>query len=165
MLQIREHLFLGTLIEARKEKKLLDAGVLNLLCVASSCRFPKEERIRLLHLPLADEGTGDLIQVSEKAVEFIDKVKAEQGRVLVFCRQAQNRSPSVIISYLMASEGLSLKEAYRDIQEKRSLICPHRDYFSQLQELDKSHFGSVSFTEEDRGENPQDFITKNWDKN
>ena len=162
MIQIRSHLFLGTQREARNESELLRNGISHLLCVTTSFRHPRDESFRYLHRPLADEGTSTLSDVLDECCSFIETAKLEAGRTLLFCRQAQNRSPSITIAYLMRHEDMPLRKAYLEVANARPEISPHESYFAQLQELDRELFGAVSFSEEDRGGSVQALIREMW---
>eukprot|EP01105_Mastigella_eilhardi_P007100 TRINITY_DN1854_c0_g1_i2.p2 TRINITY_DN1854_c0_g1~~TRINITY_DN1854_c0_g1_i2.p2 ORF type:complete len:141 (-),score=66.36 TRINITY_DN1854_c0_g1_i2:8-430(-) len=69
-----------------------------------------------------------------------------------------NRSPTVVIGYLMQFEGMTLQCAYKHVLQRRGSISPHEEYFAQLQKLDQQLHGVVSFTEEMRGGSLQDKI-------
>jgi|GEM_PF-6737977 len=139
-----------------------ELGITHLLCVATSFRFPSDESFVFLHQPLADDGTTALCTILENCFEFLDRVKSIQGQTLVFCRQAQNRSPTVVIAYLMKSCGMNLRAAYSMVHSLRPEISPHASYFEQLQRLDQSLFGNVSLTEKERGGSVQGFIMEMW---
>ncbi|TPP58912.1 Dual specificity protein phosphatase 10 [Fasciola gigantica] len=52
--------------------------------------------------------------------------------VLVHCQAGISRSPALVIAYLMAHSGLSLRDAYRWVKSKRSVISPNFAFLGQL---------------------------------
>lgn len=157
---ILNHLHLGTQRESRNEGKLIAAGVTHLLCVADSFRFPSDPALKYLHVPLSDEGLSDLTNSFQRCFDFIEASRESGGKTFLFCRQAQNRSPTITIAYLMSAFQKPLSEAYSIVQKEKSDISPHANYFKQLQKLDQDLFGKISMSEQDRGGSIQELIRK-----
>lgn len=158
--EILPHLHLGTQRESRNEENLIAQGITHLLCVADSFRFPNDPLLKYLHVPLSDEGSSDLQLVFQKCFQFIEESRISGGRTFLFCRQAQNRSPSITLAYLMSYCGKTLSESYELVQGIKSDISPHETYFEQLQALDQELFGKISMTQADRGGSVQDAIRR-----
>lgn len=57
-----------------------------------------------------------------------------------------NRSPTVVLGYLMQFEKMTLKAAYEHTKQRRSLISPHENYFAQLEQFELVLYGNNSFT-------------------
>ena len=111
-----------------------------------------------LHVPLSDEGDSDLSPTFNRCFDFIEDSLTRGGKTFLFCRQAQNRSPTIVIAYLMTRYQKTLMESYSIVQSKKSDIAPHENYFKQLQLLDQELFGQISMTEKERGGNVQEVI-------
>jgi len=58
------------------------------------------------------------------------------NRLLLHCTQGISRSSSCILAYLMEYEGMSLKEAYEYVKNRRSVIDPRADFVDALRELE-----------------------------
>lgn len=158
MPEILPHLHLGTQKESRNEVQLLANGITHLLCVAGSFRFPTNPELKHLHVPLSDEGDSELSPTFSRCFDFIEDSLTRGGKTFLFCRQAQNRSPSIVIAYLMTRYQKTLMESYLIVQNKKSDIAPHENYFRQLQLLDQELFGQISMTEKERGGSIQNAI-------
>ena len=52
--------------------------------------------------------------------------------VLVHCYAGVSRSASVVIAYLMNQHGMSLKDAYQYVKNKRYFIKPNEGFRKQL---------------------------------
>jgi protein-tyrosine phosphatase len=160
MAEILKHLHLGTQNQSRNEAQLISLGITHLLGVADSLRFPNDSSLKYLHIPLSDVGDSDLESAFQKCFDFIEDSKKTDGKTFLFCRFAQNRSPSITIAYLMSYYQKTLFEAYSEVVEKKSDISPHERYFKQLQDLELKLFGKVSMGEDDRGQSVQEMIRR-----
>jgi protein-tyrosine phosphatase len=168
--QILPYLFLGNKFasSSRTREKF---GITHVLSVESTCRYPLHENdYKFLHVPLSDFGRSNLEDEITGALDFIDSVRyievdsenvsnvSENARelrpnkkILVHCTAGVNRSPSVVIAYLMVKCGLTLRESYMHVLECRHQISPHELYFEQLQEWERKLYGYVSLTREHIG--------------
>ncbi|KAH3759083.1 Dual specificity protein phosphatase 16 [Pelomyxa schiedti] len=109
-------------------------------------------------IPISDFGTDTLTPILDKCFSFINEARNSHGRVLVHCSLGVNRSPTVVIAYLMCHCGMTLQQAYTHVLGKRNAISPHELYFIQLQQLDERLYGRVSFTEKDRNGSLQEYM-------
>jgi protein-tyrosine phosphatase len=160
MAEILKHLHLGTQNQSRNEAQLISLGITHLLGVADSLKYPSDPSLKFLHVPLSDIGDSDLDRAFQKCFDFIEDSKQSSGKTFLFCRFAQNRSPSITIAYLMSYYNKSLFEAYSDVVGKKSDISPHERYFKQLQDLDLKLHGKISMSEDDRGQSVQEMIRR-----
>lgn len=68
------------------------------------------------------------------------KIKADisvPGRVLVHCLMGVSRSATLVLAFLMITEGLTLQEAVAAVRPHRD-ICPNPGFLQQLRTLDMS---------------------------
>lgn len=59
------------------------------------------------------------------------------GRVLVHCVMGVSRSATLVLAFLMISEGLTLQEAVAAVRPHRD-VCPNPGFLQQLRTLDMS---------------------------
>jgi hypothetical protein len=59
-------------------------------------------------------------------------VPADGKRILFHCMQGVSRSATLLIAYLMKSDGLSLREAFEMTKSKRSKVRPNGDFAEAL---------------------------------
>lgn len=59
------------------------------------------------------------------------------GRVLVHCLMGVSRSATLVLAFLMITEGLTLQEAVAAVRPHRD-VCPNPGFLQQLRTLDMS---------------------------
>ena len=81
---------------------------------------------------------GSLLYHIDAALKFINDAREEGGKILVHCIEGKSRSPSIVIAYLMESQGLSLLESYQRVKYLRFITQPNSNFLDQLAEYEKS---------------------------
>eukprot|EP00727_Mastigamoeba_balamuthi_P002651 m51a1_g12383 putative dual specificity (264) ;mRNA; r:632020-633204 len=81
--------------------------------------------LRSLYLPLLDLCEYDIAAHVEPFVEFVDRARAERGRVLVHCMAGISRSATMVMVYLIRSEGMSYEQASAHARACRSRVDPN----------------------------------------
>lgn len=161
--KINNYIYLGDRLHGAAERVMKEHGITHVLNVHHSCRFPPPNAPWVfLHVPVSDYGDSDLGSVDSKTLRmcfaFMQKAKEENGVVLVHCRKGINRSPTIVIAWLMCNEGMTLKKAHTLVQQCRPCASPHEKYFKQLQTVDQRVHGAVSYTREEAGPSLQDMM-------
>ncbi|KFV51246.1 Dual specificity protein phosphatase 16, partial [Gavia stellata] len=90
-----------------------------------------------LRVPVNDSFCEKILPWLDKSVDFIEKAKASNGRVLVHCLAGISRSATIAIAYIMKRMDMSLDEAYRFVKEKRPTISPNFNFLGQLLDFEK----------------------------
>ncbi|MCJ1467934.1 hypothetical protein MMC07_006559 [Pseudocyphellaria aurata] len=86
-----------------------------------------------LELKVQDLAHADLLQHLPATCQFIAEARAAGGTVLVHCLAGVSRSTTVVVAYLMKSEGLTRDAALQSVQEARDCACPNQGFMVQLQ--------------------------------
>ena len=139
--------YIGNYKQIFDARMLAERKITHLLCTSQSMRV-RDDDMACAHAPLDDRGRTDLSAVFEKAFSFIDKALSTGGSVLVYCRQGVNRSPTVVMGWLMKNKQWTLKQAYEYVQAKRPQAWPHERYFAKLSEYERQLHGRNSYTAE-----------------
>ena len=153
-------LYLGSAVDARNERRLSTLGISRILNVSDSARFPDDTSIVLKHIPVSDFGDTNLVPIFTVANTFISAAKLDDVPVLVHCRHGQNRSPTVVVAYLMEREGMSLKDAYHLVSTARPRTAIHEVYFEQLRQIEFARSGTTTLSQEDVGPSVQELIRR-----
>jgi len=141
--EILPTLFLGSKIDSMKEARLRELKITHILSVTSG----KQHVVpgcKLMTVPMADNGNSDLHDVMERSLGFIEESQEEENKLLIHCHLGQNRSPTLVIAWLMKNKKMSMHDAYTFVKEKRKIVHPHKLYIEQLREYDKRLFGVYS---------------------
>uniref|UniRef100_A0A8C4SCZ5 protein-tyrosine-phosphatase n=2 Tax=Erpetoichthys calabaricus TaxID=27687 RepID=A0A8C4SCZ5_ERPCA len=132
---ILSHLYLGALSDVNEEV-LQALGISHVMNVSRSCPQPPFLPEAHFHrVPINDSHSEDLLPFLGGALDFIDLVLSQHGRVLVHCLAGVSRSAAVAIAYTMRHLGMTLDEAYRYVKERRPSISPNFNFLGQLQQF------------------------------
>ncbi|XP_069752434.1 dual specificity protein phosphatase 8-like isoform X2 [Narcine bancroftii] len=137
--RILPHLYLGSQKDVLNKDLMVQNGITFVLNASNSC--PKPDFISESHfmrIPVNDNYCEKLLPWLDESVDFIDKAKVSNCRVLVHCLAGISRSATVAIAYIMKSMGLSSDDAYRFIKDRRPSISPNFNFMGQLLEYEKS---------------------------
>jgi atypical dual specificity phosphatase len=95
--------------------------------------------IKHLNLPILDEIWSNMGRYFDHTVEWIKNAmdEDESANVVVHCKCGISRSPSVVIAYLMATQGMSLSDSLSHIKTKRKISRPNSGFMDQLTDYEK----------------------------
>ncbi|CAF0737817.1 unnamed protein product [Rotaria sp. Silwood1] len=91
-----------------------------------------------LRIPINDCLNAQLLPYFEKTYIFIEKVRLNNGRVLIHCLAGISRSPAVAIAYVIRHLHLSADDAYQYVKQRRSQISPNFNFLGQLYEYERN---------------------------
>lgn len=124
-------------MDSINDTKLNKLRITHILSVAGGKQH-KVPECEHLSVPMADNGNSDLSRVIDQVFPFIEKSQQEGNRLFIHCKLGQNRSPTVVIAWLMKKEKKynSFFKAYKHVKFKRPMVQPHKSYIKQLRDLD-----------------------------
>lgn len=145
-------LWLGDRVAAANAARLGVEAVVN--CAPRHVAAPEPAPARYLELDLSDAPVvsresgevsfDDAAQHFEGACAFINEAMDAGLSVLVHCAGGVSRSATVVLAYLIAREGMSLRDAYEYLSSVRAVIGPNATFFTQLVELEERVHGKAS---------------------
>ncbi|KIM89326.1 hypothetical protein PILCRDRAFT_813256 [Piloderma croceum F 1598] len=96
------------------------------------CTCPSN--VKQLSLPIEDKSSSDMSRYFDRAVEWIQNAmdEDENVNVVVHCMCGISRSPTIVIAYLMATQGMSLSDSLSHVKTKRIISRPNRGFMNQL---------------------------------
>ena len=92
--------------------------------------FP--ETIKYLRIDILDMPSVYILGHLEKCNQFINEARSGGGSVLVHCNAGISRSSSIIIGYLMKTNGWSFDESLHHVRKVRPIVCPNEGFAKQL---------------------------------
>lgn len=96
-------------------------------------------------IPINDDDDGRLTSYFKLFSDLINTTINQMGKnVLVHCSSGVSRSSTIVIAYLMNKQGMTLRDAYRYVYERRNIILPGIGFFRELMALDLKLYASNS---------------------
>merc|ERR1711918_255322 len=118
------------------ESNLIRAGITSVLTIANdtpdvvSYMTERLASFKYLQLDVGDFGTDPkgMPDAFPKAFDFIDEARhSPGGAVFVHCANGSNRSPTIVIAYVMHHKEISLQAAYNLVLWRRPHVQPLAD--------------------------------------
>lgn len=93
--------------------------------------------VEFVKVSVDDTPYADLGSHFDGIADKIDEVHRGGGRTLVHCVAGVSRSASLCIAYLMKHVGMTLRDAYDHVKERRPIVRPNNGFFRQLVEYER----------------------------
>jgi len=139
-------LYLGCEDKAGNERELLSIGITHILSV--NRRVSEIKGIEYEQFVMNDRGRTELNKGLEKVYAFMERAQQAKNKLFVHCRLGQNRSPTIVLSFLMKSKGLTLYESHKMLKEMRPVVQIHPSYAKMLLKLETDLFGETSLPDD-----------------
>ena len=89
-------------------------------------------KINFMHLDIEENLKSNIIYYIKKCFEFIDSA----DKIYVHCSMGINRSPAIIIGYLMWKTHTSYDDVFEYIKKRRNCIEPNNLFIIQLHKFE-----------------------------
>jgi len=93
----------------------------------------KENNIDHHYFECEDRGSENIHKFFSKVVNIIESKKNSEGNILVHCMAGISRSPTLVMAWLI-HQGMTFKEAWNYIKQKRAIVGPNDGFEKQLKE-------------------------------
>lgn len=100
-----------------------------------------DSSVRNHFIECLDMPNTSLDVIIKQTNEIIERVHAQNGRILVHCNAGVSRSASVCIAYLMFHRKMDFTAAYSHVKSKRECIRPNDGFLKQLKQMDRLCIG------------------------
>ncbi|ELR20038.1 dual specificity phosphatase [Acanthamoeba castellanii str. Neff] len=145
---VPDFLFLGSARAAVAVERLRERSITHVLTVTDI--LPRRTREAFgpahhLHINVDDLPGEALSTHFARAIAFIGS-REGGGRILVHCTAGVSRSASVVMAYLMHAHGLTLKQAFIHVKQRRTSVRPNGGFMEQLDAFERELHGSSSIT-------------------
>eukprot|EP01121_Diplochlamys_sp_Union-15-3_P001338 TRINITY_DN11165_c0_g1_i1.p1 TRINITY_DN11165_c0_g1~~TRINITY_DN11165_c0_g1_i1.p1 ORF type:complete len:158 (-),score=28.46 TRINITY_DN11165_c0_g1_i1:8-481(-) len=138
--EILPGLFLGQSRDGENYHELKKRNVTHILPVMDFYLRPFSTRdFKYKEVTARDCETENLKPKFEECHAFIDEGRST-GSVLVHCGAGISRSPTIVISYVMKKEGMTLEQAFNFVRKARNFIDPNDGFMDQLKSYEKELF-------------------------
>ncbi|XP_060782104.1 dual specificity protein phosphatase family protein [Neoarius graeffei] len=141
--EVWPNLYIGNVAFAQNRSALKKMGITHILNAAHARQGSIGEEsyygsdFVYYGIPAEDSSKFDISVHFRPASDFIHKAfKKKNGKVLVHCIMGVSRSSTLVLSYLMLRQRLSLRAAIQQVIQRRP-IYPNRNFLGLLLELDK----------------------------
>ncbi|KAA0712364.1 Dual specificity protein phosphatase 5 [Triplophysa tibetana] len=141
--EILPFLYLGSAYHACRQDYLNDLRITALLNVSRRDSRPTKGQYHYKWIPVEDSHTADISSHFQEAIDFIERVKAEGGKVLVHCEAGISRSPTICMAYIMKTQRLRLEQAFDIIRQQRAIISPNFGFMGQLLQFESEVVSST----------------------
>jgi len=148
--------FIGSAAHAANNKVLVQYNITYVLNVSERIRFKRVSdgpSVVQYHVPLSDYGDSPLRSVLDECFSIINEARSNRCNILVHCQRGVNRSPTIVIAYLMYTFHWGLKKAWEHVKESRSMASPHEHYMQQLIDCEIELFGRSTIDFKDYEQN------------
>ncbi len=134
---ICDKLYLGCYRSAEHLEEMQLRGVTHVLTVAGGLQPRHTEVLQYKLVNVEDYEGEDLKRYFEELVDWINQTIQSGGTVLVHCAAGVSRSASIVIAYLMRTNGWKYKRAFKFAFKRRPCISPNPGFEKQLKQYDK----------------------------
>ncbi|XP_017974764.1 PREDICTED: protein-tyrosine-phosphatase IBR5 isoform X2 [Theobroma cacao] len=111
-----DFLYLGSYDNASRSELLKTQGITRVLNTVPACQNLYKNSFTYHCLQ------DDKILQFDDAIQFLEQCEKDKARVLVHCMSGKNRSPAIVIAYLMKSKRWRLPYSYQWVKERRSSV-------------------------------------------
>jgi len=127
--------------------QFLKSAIYNILNVSDRVRFRRfvdGHVISYNHVPISDYGDTHITCVMHECFAVIDEARAAGKNILVHCQGGVNRSPTIVIAYLLYNFRWDLQTCLDYVRERHSMTSPHELYMKQLIECEMQLLGKIT---------------------
>jgi len=146
--KILDYLYVGGYDDADNFAKLNCQGFTHLLNCATVPNHRDKalykslrEEFQYKQLDAEDSEKYDMGKHFKEAIDFIEQCRKSNGKVLVYCKRGMNRSVTITVAYLIHSEGYTLQDAVKMVNELRKNVLTNESFQGQLIDF-KHHLDS-----------------------
>ncbi|CAJ1962951.1 unnamed protein product [Cylindrotheca closterium] len=113
-----------------------EIGITHVLNLFSAERPFENQDVVYMNHTLMDIPEQKLLDTLDVPLQFIEKILAEDGKVLVHCNAGVSRSAAIIIAHLIKHQRMSYDSALERIRHHRPSAKPNAGFEQQLRQFE-----------------------------
>eukprot|EP01080_Neovahlkampfia_damariscottae_P001339 gene1339-11421_t len=137
-------LYLGSQTFAKNQTFLQKLGVTHIVNATTEVENYFPQSITYLKLKIEDNEFCDIEKCFGTSHQFIQEVFEYGGVVLVHSFAGISRSVTIVISYLMKCQKMTLRQAFDSVKKSRKEMQPNETFFKILLEYEKKLYGKTT---------------------
>lgn len=132
--EILPRLYLSDMYTATNPITMSRLGITHVVSVVNNPWYKYPSHMRHLCLPVQDHPTSNIVGYLDACIAWMKRAldEDENAKVMVHCMWGMSRSASVVIGYMMATQGMSLLRSFIHVKGKRRVVKPNRGFLGQL---------------------------------
>lgn len=139
---IPDRLYLGSHLHGESLEVVENLRITHIVNATKSITNRFQDRLQYCRVVVEDNEAEMICYHFNKAFRFMDVAlgESQEARILVHCAQGISRSATIVIMYLMRTEGLTYEHALALVQRHRDIVQPNPGFVSQLKEFEHARF-------------------------
>eukprot|EP00252_Welwitschia_mirabilis_P019250 TRINITY_DN4401_c0_g1_i3.p1 TRINITY_DN4401_c0_g1~~TRINITY_DN4401_c0_g1_i3.p1 ORF type:complete len:773 (+),score=116.13 TRINITY_DN4401_c0_g1_i3:264-2582(+) len=146
--RVTNSLYIGGALAASSIHTLQYLGISHILCLCPNelGQFDTQytDLFEYRNFAIYDTDDANISSLFEAALEYIDSVENNEGKILVHCFEGKSRSATVVLAYLMLRKNYTLQEAWTHLKRVHRRAQPNDGFMRTLMDLDKRLHGKAS---------------------
>ena len=132
LLEVYNGIYMGPFQAGFKTGDLIECGVTHILNVTCKAYAQRTQYFKYLDIAIYDEPSEDAKKHFRITNRFIKECFQSGGKILVQSIEGKSRSATFILAYLIANEGIKLKEGLQILRQNVSEVEPNEGFMQQL---------------------------------
>ncbi len=151
--QILDFLFLGNVLDAKNSKFLRDHNIKTIINVSTEQYWLDDNTVEVHSFAALDTSTFEIRPLFARTNEILEDVRrrfydekdpSRKAKVLVHCQKGRSRSATIVLAYLIRSNGWTVHQALSFVVQRRDSVEPNIGFMEALREYQSS------FTDDER---------------
>lgn len=132
--RIFDFLYLGNREDSINRKKLAEKNITHIINVTSDLpnEFESEEGLTYMRISVVDTFSQRIFDYFKMAFMFIENARTSGGVVFIHCMAGISRSATIVMMYIIVTQGMTLDQAFTFVKQCRPIISPNLDFMGAL---------------------------------
>jgi atypical dual specificity phosphatase len=147
--RILDHLYMGSADISQNLEILQSRNITRVINCTEELPTHYPEVLKYIRIPVPDEQKSKIDQFFDESAAFIHELKPSADQEVpeacfVHCSAGISRSASIVLSYLIQHEEMTLVQAWKHTSERRPVVSPNVSFMEQLSQLEERVTGKTT---------------------